>query len=61
MITINFKNGTKKDISEEIFKIISAIILEGCANFQVFSDQDNVPFLIINMSEIVCITYKDYK
>ncbi len=52
MKTIYFKNGKTQEVSQKIVDVISQRILEGCNNFQTFSDENNECFLIVNMSEI---------
>ena len=52
MKTIYFKNGKTQEVSQKIVDVINQRILEGCKNFQTFSDENNECFLIVNMSEI---------
>ncbi len=54
-MTITFKNGTKKEISQEIAEVLRNRISDGCGIFQMFSDENNKVFLFINTSEIVLI------
>lgn len=53
--TIYFKNGLQKVVHEEIAKTIERKIIQGCNNFQTFSDGDNELICIINVSEIVFV------
>jgi len=55
MMTIHFKNGTKKEISQETAEILKKNIIAGCADFQIFSDQNDKVFLFVKVSEIVLI------
>ena len=52
MRTIHFKNGKIQEVNQKIVDVMSQRIMEGCKNFQAFSDENNECFLIINMSEI---------
>jgi hypothetical protein len=54
-MTIHFKNGNKKEILKTTAEILKKRIIEGCSDFQIFSDQNDKVFLIINVSEIVLI------
>ena len=54
-MTIHFKNGTKKEIRQETAEILKRNIIEGCADFQIFSDQNDKVFLFVKLSEIVFI------
>lgn len=55
MKTIYFKNGTITQISAETAKILRQRIIDGGGTFQIFSDENDDPFLIVNVSEIVII------
>ena len=55
MRTVYFKNGTKKELQQQIVEIIKERIIEGCGKFEIFSNENNKCFLIINISEIVYI------
>ena len=55
MMTIHFKNGTKKEISQEIAETIKKNITKGCADFQIFSDQNDKVFLFVKLNEIILI------
>lgn len=55
MKTIYFKNGSTTKVSLEIIKVLSQKISEGCQNFQIFIDENDNPFLFVNVSEIVFI------
>ena len=55
MMTIHFKNGTTKEIIRQIGEAINDRIIEGCAKFQSFSDENGVLLLIINLDEIVYV------
>ena len=55
MKTIYFKNGSTTQISLEIAKMLRQRITEGCGNFQIFSDENDEPFLFVNVTEIVLI------
>lgn len=53
---IVFKNKKQIEIADEEVEIISRRIIDGCENFQVFSDaKSNKVYSIINLSEIVYI------
>ncbi len=54
MGTIHFKNGEKKEISQKMAKILNDRIIEGCKDWQCFSDKDQ-PFLIVNLTEVTFI------
>ena len=55
MKTIYFKNGVETIIGEAEFEIINRRIIEGAKQFQTFSTNENELYLLINISEIVCI------
>lgn len=55
MMTIHFKNGTKKQILQETAEILKQNIIKGCADFQIFSDQNDKVFLFVKVSEIILI------
>lgn len=55
MMTIHFKNGTKKEILQETAEILKQNIIKGCADFQIFSDQNDKVFLFVKLSEIILI------
>ena len=55
MKTIYFKNGSTTQISVEIARMLRKRIIEGCGTFQVFTDENDDPFLIVNVTEIVFI------
>jgi hypothetical protein len=55
MKTIYFKNGSTVEISLETAKILRQRIIEGCGDFQVFTDENDDPCLFVNVSEIVLI------
>lgn len=52
MRTIYFKNGKTQEVSQKILDVIKQRMLEGCKNFQTFTDENNECFLIVNMTEI---------
>lgn len=54
-MTIKFRNKTELDITQEVANILKKRILEGCNNWQIFCDDNNEPFLFINISEIDAI------
>ena len=51
---IVFNNGTEVFISKEIAEIINTNILEGCGQFQTFTDEQGL-FLVVNMQSVNCI------
>lgn len=53
MKKIFFKSGNVVEVSEEIFEIICKKIIQGCSQFQVFSDENDKPFLVVNVNEIL--------
>jgi hypothetical protein len=55
MKTIYFKNGSETRISLEIAKALRQRIVDGCGNFQIFTDENDDPFLFVNVSEIVLV------
>ncbi len=56
MKKIHFRNGSTIEINIEIAKIIRQRISEGgCGQFQIFSDENDEPWLFINLKEIVFI------
>jgi hypothetical protein len=55
MKTIYFKNGSTTQIKAETAKILRERIIEGCGTFQIFSDENDDPFLFVNVSEIVMV------
>jgi hypothetical protein len=55
MKTIYFKNGATAQISVEIAKVLRQRIMDGCGNFQIFTDENDDPFLFVNVSEIVLV------
>lgn len=55
MKTIYFKNGTITQISVEIAKVLRERIEKGCGTFQIFTDENDDPFLFVNVTEIVLI------
>lgn len=54
-MTIKFRNGTQLDITQEIANVLRKRILEGCGDWQIFSNEEEEPFLFINISEINAI------
>jgi hypothetical protein len=52
MRTIYFKNGTTQQVNQKIVEVLNKKIMEGCKNFQTFSDENNECFLIVNVGEI---------
>lgn len=54
-MTIHFKNGTKKEISQDIAETLNNNIVQGCKRFQMFIDENDKLFLFINVNEIVFI------
>ena len=54
-MTIKFRNKTELDITQEVSNILKQRILEGCNEWQIFSDENDEPFLFINISEINAI------
>jgi hypothetical protein len=54
-MTIKFRNETELDITQGVANILMQRILEGCNNWQIFSDENDEPFLFINISEINAI------
>lgn len=55
MKRIMFKNGTFLDVPQEVIEILHIRIVDGCNNFQIFSNKENETECIINVSEIVYI------
>ena len=55
MKTIYFKNGSTTQINAETAKILRQRLIEGCVTFQIFSDENDDPFLFVNVSEIVLV------
>jgi hypothetical protein len=55
MKTIYFKNGSTTQINAETAKILRQRIIEGSGTFQIFSDENDDPFLFVNVAEIVLI------
>lgn len=55
IVTIHFKNGTKKEISQDIAETLNNNIVQGCKRFQMFIDENDKLFLFINVNEIVFI------
>ena len=55
-MTIHFKNGMRKKISQEMLKTIVAEMSKGKGmTFQVFSDPKTGAYLMLNMNEVVLI------
>ena len=53
---IVFKNKKRIEITEEEVQLIAKRIIDGCENFQVFSDKKSGRVIsIINLSEVVYI------
>ena len=57
MRTIHFKNGDKREITQEIAQTVCDNLLDGCNVWQSFSDDNNKVLFIVNLSEV---TYIDY-
>ena len=55
MKTIYFKNGSTTQINAETAKILRQRLIEGCVTFQIFSYENDDPFLFVNVSEIVLV------
>lgn len=59
MRTVHFKNGTKREIDQEIANTLREAILQGILMFQIFSEENGQKvgdaFLFINIQEIVYI------
>ena len=55
IMTIKFRNETELEITQEVANILQKRILEGCSNWQIFSDEKGEPFLFINISDINAI------
>lgn len=57
MMKIYFKNGMSTSIPKEAAEVLNKHILEGCNNWQTFTDiNSNIGlFLMLNLSEIVYI------
>lgn len=53
---IYFKNGNTINVSQEVGEAINKNISEGFTNYQSFLDTNGRLFLILNISEIVCVT-----
>ena len=54
---IVFKNGKEIKIKQEVADTIRKRVIEGCANFQCFTNTDNGKvFLIVNLEEVSFIT-----
>jgi hypothetical protein len=53
--TITFKNEKTLKISNDVATILHKRIVDGCNDFQCFTDNVKETILIINISEIVCI------
>jgi len=54
-MTIHFKNGTIKVITQDVAEILKENIIKGCKDFQIFTDENNIVILFIKLSEIVYI------
>ncbi len=54
-LRIKFKNGDTLDVSQDVVDLIGKRIMEGTKQFQVFFDENNKTFLIINLEEILYI------
>lgn len=54
-LRIKFKNGDTIDVSQDVANLIGKRMMEGAKPFQVFFDENNKTFLIINLGEIVYI------
>ena len=54
MRIIHFKNGDKKEIDQKIAQTLNDRIVEGCKDWQCFSDDEQV-FLIVNLTEVTFI------
>jgi hypothetical protein len=52
---IYFKNGMTKEVTKEIGEIVNKRIIEGCHDFQTFSNENGDLILIINLQEVVYI------
>lgn len=50
MRTIHFKNGTSKEVSQEIIDMLIKNQLQ--SKFEVYTDLNGVTYLIINIEEI---------
>jgi hypothetical protein len=53
--TIYFKNGMTTKITIQVAEIIMNRTIEGCGNFQSFTEQDGDIYLIVNISEIAYV------
>jgi hypothetical protein len=51
-MTIHFKDGSRKSISNEIAKVLQQRIIEGCGNFQIFTDKEGCILLFISLDAI---------
>ena len=52
---IHFKNGTIKVITQDVAEILKKNIINGCQDFQIFTDENNIVILFIKLSEVVFI------
>jgi hypothetical protein len=55
MKKIYFRDGSTMEINIEVAKAIRQKIIDGCGQFQIFSDENDEPWLFINLKEIVFI------
>lgn len=55
MRTIHFKNGKKCSVSQNAVEALKKKILEGCNQYQTFTDNFGECFFIVNLQEIVYI------
>ena len=54
-MTVTFKSGRTLKISQDVANELKQRILEDCNNWQVFMDENGVPFLFLKLSEIESI------
>ena len=52
---VHFDNNTSLEISEDIANTLKERILEGCNNFQIFTDKEGKIITIINITKITYI------
>ena len=55
MMTIYFKNGMSKLVTNEVAEMINDRLVKGSQRFQSFLNEHGEVFLIINIDEIVYI------
>lgn len=55
MNTIYFKNGKTKKVSNSIAQTLHDRLLDGCNQFQMFTDAEKKVTFIVNIFEIVWI------